>query len=968
MKKHVYEKPKMDFLLISILTFLVIAFFVLGAILSRGVEENKSSDLPDSYENLIGKLVINEIMTNNDGSYANEKGAACDFLEIYNGTAKAINLDGYGLSDRKDRIKWAFSNTTLQPGQYIVVALTGKLEDGFNADFKLSSKGGENVILTNPRGKVIDAVETVSLSKGQVMARDGNGQWVIYDFATPGQDNSREGLEKYIASLQADGQPDVVINELLPRNNGNFANEDGRREGYIELLNVSNKTVDLSQYNLSNNAAAPFRHQLEQVNLAPGATYLIYCGNRSDNSRNAYAGFSFNGKNGEAVLSKGGKIIQTLAYSQLENGTAYLRQENGNYVALSTISPGYPNTPKGVEQFQSRYLVNPKGLIINELMSRNYTQLPQNGDQYYDWVELLNNSDQPVRLSDYFLSNDRDYLNLYQLPDVQLGAGEYYVIMCSGNSDLSNQSYQHASFKLSDSESLFLSRGSEIIDSVYAANVPKNYSYGRGSTDGFYYMEKPTPLKANEPGTRTITATPVIRTLAGVYQGVEQVLVSIEGEGTVYYTTDGSKPTASSKVYSEPLVLSSTTVLKVAGRQDDALMSSVATSSFIINENNQLPVVSVSLEPNSFRALQTYTYATTEYQCNVEFYENKGSFNLPCSISLFGGNTRQHDKKSFALRFDGDWGASDLIYPVFDNRDNSVYDALVLRTGSNDWEKGIIRDELCTSLVDEHTDLAVLSYKQCILYINGRYWGIYSIREKCNGNFITENYNVPKSETSIVRIDGEVKCGSADGWKQIVAYAKSHDLTVKENYDYICSKIDIQNLADYWICEMIVANPDVFNVRYFCNTQLDGGKWKYIYYDLDCGFRNYDTNYYTKYLANPNGMTGFINNTYDNTIPRKLFANEEFQKLWLERLNYHLTNTFSKQNMQNRFDELTGAIESEVERDRNRWSAATMKNYRAHLEKIQKFIDNRHDYVLRQTRDFFKLSDAQMKEMFPDLW
>ncbi|MBQ6654562.1 MAG: lamin tail domain-containing protein [Erysipelotrichaceae bacterium] len=968
MKKNVDAKPKKDFLLIAILTLLVIAFYAAGMLFSRGVKDNSSAEFPDSYENLINKLVISEIMTNNDGSYANENGAACDFLEIYNGSSKPVNLDGYGLSDKKDRIKWAFSNTVLQPGQYIVVALTGKLEDGYNAAFKLSSKGGENVILTNARGKVIDAVDTLALSKGQVMARDGNGQWVVYDYATPGYPNSREGLQQYVASLQSQEDSEILINEVLPRNNGNFVNEDGRREGFIELINVSRKTVDLSQYNLSNNSSAPFKKQLDKVSLAPGEVYLIYCGNRSAESCCDYAGFSLNGKNGEVVLSRGGKIVQTLTYSQLDNGKAYVRQDNGSYAALSTVSPGYANSPKGVEQFQSRYLANPKGLIINELMTRNYTQLPQNGDKYYDWIELYNNGSETVNLSDYTLSNDADYLQLCQLPDKQLAPGEYYVIMCSGDVNLSNQSYVHAGFKLSDNESVFLSRKGQIADSVYAADVPLNYSYGRGSEDGFYYLSKPTPGKANEVGSRTITVQPVINTLAGVYQGVEQVLVSIEGEGTIYYTTDGSRPTTSSKVYSEPLVLTSSTVIKAAGKQEDALMSSAATSSFIINENNQLPVVSISLDPASLKNLHTYTYATTEYQCNVEFYEEDGSFNSPCSISLFGGNTRQHDKKSFALRFDGDWGAGDLVYPVFDNRDNADYDALVLRTGSNDWEKGIIRDELCTSLVDDYTDLTVLSYKLCVLYINGRYWGIYSIREKCNASFISDMYNVPKDQSNIVRIDGEIKSGSKEGWQQLVSFAKSHDLSVKENYDYLCQRIDMQDLADYWICEMIVANPDVFNVRFFNNSQLDGGKWKYIYYDLDCGFRNYDTNYYTKYLANPNGMTGFINNTYDNTIPRKLFANEEFKQLWLSRLNYHLHNTFSKTNMQSRFDLLTGMIESEVERDRNRWSAATMKNYRAHLDKIQKFINNRQDYVLKQTKDFFKLTDAQMKEMFTDLW
>ncbi|MBR5048077.1 MAG: lamin tail domain-containing protein [Erysipelotrichaceae bacterium] len=968
MKKTNDYRVKRDPMLVTILSLLIIVFFVVGSILTRSKGVSEVSELPDSYENLVGKLIISEVLTNNDGSYANEKGEACDFLEIYNGSSAAVNLDGYGLSDRTDRIKWAFSNTVIEPQQYLVVSLTGRLEDGFNADFRLSSKGGETVILTNARGKVIDAVETVSLSKGQVMARDGNGQWVTYDRATPGYPNSQEGLQQYVASLQSDEKPEVVINEILPRNNGNFVNEEGRREGYIELINVSEKTVDLSQYNVSNISSAPFRRQLDEVMLAPGETYVIYCGNVAADSRSPYTGFTLSSRNGEVVLSRGGRIIQTVSYSQLDNGMAYQRHENGSYLAEATISPGYPNTPRGVEQFQERFLVTPQDLIISEVMVRNYTQLPQNGNQYYDWIELCNNSNQTVSLSDYCLSNDDDYLSLYQLPNEQLAPGEYYVIMCSGDPALSNQSYHHAQFKLSDNESVFLSRAGSIVDSLYVANVPLGYSYGRGSKAGLFYMSSPSPLKPNQEGSRTITVTPVIKTLAGVYQGVEEVLVSIEGEGTIYYTTDGSRPTASSRVYTEPIILRSTTVLNVAGRQADALMSSVATSSFIINENNQLPVVSLSLSPGLLSTMHSHPHSTAEYQCNVEFFEEGGGFNSPCSISMFGGNTRNHDKHSYSLRFDGDYGASDLVYPVFDNRDNTVYDALVLRTGSNDWNKGIIRDELCTSLVDDYTDVTVLSYKTCVVYINGRYWGIYNIREKCNASFISDLYNVSKENTNIVRIDGEVKAGSRTEWQQIVSFARSHDLSLKANYDWICSKVDIQNLADYWICEMFVANPDVYNVRYFSNSELDGGKWKYIYYDLDCGFRNFTVNYYTRYLANPSGMTGFINNTYDNTIPRKLFANREFQQLWLERLNYHLRNTFSKANMQSRFDQLTGSIESEVARDRARWSATSLKVYRSHLSQIQKFINNRQTYVLNQTKAFFKLSDARMKEIFGDLW
>ena len=46
----------------------------------------------------ISKLVINEIMSANKGTYADENGKIYDYIEIYNGNVKDINL--------KDRIHW----------------------------------------------------------------------------------------------------------------------------------------------------------------------------------------------------------------------------------------------------------------------------------------------------------------------------------------------------------------------------------------------------------------------------------------------------------------------------------------------------------------------------------------------------------------------------------------------------------------------------------------------------------------------------------------------------------------------------------------------------------------------------------------------------------------------------------------------------------------------------------------------
>lgn len=48
----------------------------------------------------------------------------------------------------------------------------------------------------------------------------------------------------------------------------------------------------------------------------------------------------------------------------------------------------------------------------------------------------------------------------------------------------------------------------------------------------------------------------------GVYEGVDALTVSLEGEGPIYYTLDGSVPTADSEVYTRPFALDSTTVIR----------------------------------------------------------------------------------------------------------------------------------------------------------------------------------------------------------------------------------------------------------------------------------------------------------------------------------------------------------------------------------------------------------------------
>ena len=72
--------------------------------------------------------------------------------------------------------------------------------------------------------------------------------------------------------------------------------------------------------------------------------------------------------------------------------------------------------------------------------------------------------------------------------------------------------------------------------------------------------------------------------------------------------------------------------------------------------------------------------------------------NLMNGFKLFGGSTRGLPKKSFALKFKKMYGEATLSYQVFENRDYSKFNSLILRSGSQDQESAFIRDILMTSL------------------------------------------------------------------------------------------------------------------------------------------------------------------------------------------------------------------------------------------------------------------------------
>lgn len=963
-------KNNLGFFVIAIMMMVVLT--LVNYISDKKANSLDKADLTDGEVN-ISKLVINEVMTSNKGAYADPNGKIYDYVEIYNGNEKDINLKDYGLSDEESKVKWVFPETIIGPKEYIVVFLSGNRSEGLYTNFKLKSSGGEVMTLFKPNGKVVDAVETVALDGNTVMARDLNGKWVVQTEATPGHANTKEGRSEFLASLISDDEKVIEINEILANNKGNFKNKNGEYSGYIEVKNISKNSVNLANYGLSNSEVASFKWQFPSKVLEPGEVVTVFTSGRSCKTCDELStGFKLDSKNGFAVLTNNkGKIVDKVEYKNLPNGIGYIKQD-GKFLQNNAVSPGFDNTVAGIKSFQKKYLSTPKELIISEVMNNNYSYLAQNGGNYYDWIELYNNSGKTINLSNYCLTTNDNTLCSYKLPKVELKSGEYYIVMASGDTKLSNSKYQHASFKLGDTEAVYLTKSDEIVDSIMVANVPLGYSMGR-SGSSIVYFSKPTPGSKNGGGTEAISYVPYADIKSGIYDSNKEFKVTLTGSGKIYYTLDGSEPTTSSKVYSSPLTIKKTTVLRIMSKEAGKLSSDVNNYSYILDTSHKTSVMSLIIDSKKLNKVNNNTSLNSKVQERgyVDYFDKEGEgFSINVGLKLFGGSTRSYKKKSYEIKFKKKYGDAKLKYKVFKNVDSSVFDSLVLRTGSQDEfqyndQRTVIKDVVATSLMSKYTDVDVQDYVSIVLYINGKYWGIYFIREKVDETFVSNHYNVnaTKTDTSILRIDGEVKSGTDKKYNSMINFINSNSLSNSKNYEKIKEQIDIQSFSDFWIGEIYTANYDILNTRYFSNPLVDNGKWKYIFYDIDSGFFRTTQNTFNEY-TNPSGMGSW---NFPTVLLRNMMKSSEFKSTFLERLSYNLNNTWAYKNVEKRIDEVIDEIgKDEFKKNAERWGNS-YSHWEKSIKSMKTFAKKRNSYVVKYAKSYFNLSSSDVKKYFGDV-
>ncbi len=412
-------------------------------------------------------------------------------------------------------------------------------------------------------------------------------------------------------------------------------------------------------------------------------------------------------------------------------------------------------------------------------------------------AEIKNISEEELLLSDYWVSDDNDDYLLCRLPEETLAPGESIIIYCSGDESLSTNGYFNTNFSFdANRDQLYLCTADRLVDYVSLHDVPVNGSCGRmEGENGFFYFTTPTPGYDNGTGFRRVSGTPETLTADGIYNDVENVAVELEAEGQIYYTTDGTVPTTGSAEYTDPILLDKTTIVRAIAVEDGAAPSRVQTLSYIINENHEIPVLSlVSDDLSAFEAMYRSGYVNERIPGVLSLYELDGSgFTNAGGIGLAGAGTRtKYPKKSLSVKFSGKYGDGHLNYDIYDTG-ITEYDAVNLHVGE-DYLFTVVRTGMFQNLAMELGDDVIAQHsKFCALYVNGEYFGLFCLKEKFTEQFYASIKGVSEESVTVLKYPVEL---DSDFNLDVIQFCRENDMSLPENYEYFCREVNVDSLID----------------------------------------------------------------------------------------------------------------------------------------------------------------------------
>ncbi len=618
-------------------------------------------------------------------------------------------------------------------------------------------------------------------------------------------------------------------------------------------------------------------------------------------------------------------------------------------------------------------------VVINEFSASN-RQFEDSFNRTEDWIELHNlDPDNFFDLSGFHLSNDAQNPTLWQVSDGVIPPGGHLVVFASRR-DISSGMVQHANFNLTQlrpDQVVLADPDGTVLESHEMPVTQLNHSVGRilDGADEWGIFASPTPGQSNSDVSLGYASRPEFSHDAGSYVGSLTLSMSSAGANEqIRFTTDGSTPTESSALYTGPIVVDETSVIRARTFSTDIgyLPSFIETRTYLIDEAISLPVFSFAGDQDlmtlfggddSLRPLGHFEY----FEADGQFIDgNFGDFNK------HGNDSWNYPQRGVDFISRDDYGYQRrLEHRFFETSDRTRFRRLMVKAAANDnfpFEQGgaHIRDSYIQHLSQvAGLDLDERSSTNVLVFVNGQYWGVYDLRERVDDNNFTnfyygQNYRYRESDLYLqfLKTWGPTvphfgNQPALNDWASLRQYVQNNNMGDPAHFAYVDEQLNITSLIDYFVINSWVVSRDWLNYNTGWwrgqDPSAQAQQWRYILWDMEAAmghFINYTGLPDASHTAPPCQAENLNVGNGHTAILRKLIQeNPEVHRQYVTRYIDLLNTHFSTESAIGLLDSMIDNIAPEMPRHIERWGG-DLATWQSNVENIREFITNRNSYLI----------------------
>ena len=679
------------------------------------------------------------------------------------------------------------------------------------------------------------------------------------------------GLALILALLHpGSSSADVIITEFMASNNSVIDDEDGESSDWIEIYNTGPALVNLDGFHLTDDPADLTKWRVPNVTIAVEDFVIVFASakDRDDPDSELHTNFRLSARgdyialidrDGTTVLSEFGpdfpEQFEDVSYGLEQTGNTtnitFLQSGADCRRVVPTGSLGLAWTAQGFDDASWPAATTGIGY---ENSSGYETLFGTNGDvgaqmsgiNTSAYIRIPFEVADPTGLIGLTLDMKYDdgfiaYLNGVRIASSNGPQSADWNTAASGSND-DSAALLFESFDII-AHAGSLQRGSNLL-AVHGLNVSTTSSdflivpqiravrISDPSVGGPGYLDSATPGSFNGSTFSGFVLDTVFSVDHGFYDDPFQVEITTSTPGaTIRWTADGSDPTASrGTVYTGPIDISQTTVLRAAAFKTDLVPTNIDTQTYLFlddvikqSPNGQVPSgwprsgvngqeLNYGMDPeivgsrhseqeviNSLKAIPTISMVTplaNLFNGQTGIYVNAGgsgrSWERPASFELLapdaspgfqidggvrvrGGFSRSdgNPKHAFRLFFRREYGEGKLRFPLFEDEGTDEFDNVDLRTSQNyswsfqnDSRNNFLRDVWSRDIQRQMGQPSTRS-RFYHLYINGVYWGLFQTQERAEASFAEAYFGGDKEDYDVITKYGGTTDGNRDAFNRL---------------------------------------------------------------------------------------------------------------------------------------------------------------------------------------------------------